>query len=85
MNCGKLGSVTTGDSNSTGGVCGRVSSLGMGLDKFLEVSRGDAQGDPRSGTRRYPVGVAKVNSWIVWILIAGGLTCVGCSSVLCSF
>ena len=85
MNCGKLGSVTTGDPDSSRGVCGRVGSLGMGLDKFLKVSRGDAQGDPRSGTRRDPVGVAKVNSWIVWILIAGGLTCVGCSSVLCSF
>ena len=78
---GKCGSVATGRPDSSRGMRRRVSRIGLGLDKFFQISGRNEESDQGFGTRRDPLGIPAFKHWITWAIIAGGLTCVGCSSV----
>lgn len=85
MKRGKLGSTATRDTDSSGRMRCSVSRIGLGLDKFFKISRGNQASDQSIRACCDSIGVAKIRSLVAWSLIATGLTCVGCSSVLCSF
>jgi hypothetical protein len=85
MERGKLGSIATRDTNSSGRVRCSFGSFRLGLDKLLKISGRNKTSDTCFGTCGNSIGVAKIRSFVAWSLIAAGLTCVGCSSVLCSF
>ena len=78
---GKFRSFETGGSNPSRGMRDRVDCFGLGLDKFLEVSGRNAKSGSSFRDCGGSLGVSAIRNWVTWAAIAGGLTCVGCSSV----